>query len=122
LERCQILGVSGPLEQVFTNLFLNAMNAMPKGGILNISTERHGGDLLVRVTDSGDGIAPEDLGKIFDPFFTKAPGRGTGLGLSICHSIVDQHKGSISVDSQIGKGSTFTVKLPSLPPAKEVKR
>ena len=115
LERCQTLGVSGLLEQVFTNLFLNAMNAMPNGGMLDISTERHGGDLLVRVTDSGAGIAPEDLGKIFDPFFTKAPGKGTGLGLSICYSILDQHKGSISVDSQIGKGSTFTVKLPSVP-------
>ncbi len=122
LERCKILGVSGLLEQVFTNLFLNAMNAMPNGGILDISTERHGGDLLVHVTDSGEGIAPEDLGKIFDPFFTKAAGRGTGLGLSICYSILDQHKGSISVDSRIGKGSTFTVKLPSLPLAKEVKQ
>lgn len=120
LERRQVLGVSGLLEQVFMNLFLNAMHAMPNGGMLDISTERHGGDLLVRVTDSGAGIAPEDLGKIFDPFFTKAPGKGTGLGLSICYSILDQHKGSISVDSQSGKGSTFTVKLPSLSPTEEV--
>jgi signal transduction histidine kinase len=122
-EPCQILGVAGLLEQVFTNLFLNAMNAMPNGGTLDVSAERHGGDLLVRVTDTGDGISPEDLGKIFDPFYTKAPpGKGTGLGLSICYSIVDQHKGSISVDSQSGKGSTFTVKLPSLSPTEEVKR
>ena len=122
LDRCQILGVAGLLEQVFTNLFLNAMNAMPNGGILDISIERHGGDLLVHVTDSGNGIAPEDLGKVFDPFFTKAAGRGTGLGLSICYSIVDQHKGSISVDSRVGKGSTFTVKLPSLSQAKKIKQ
>jgi signal transduction histidine kinase len=67
------------------------------------------------VTDTGEGISPEDLDKIFDPFFTRAPlGRGTGLGLSICHSIVDQHGGSIGVESQSGKGSTFTVKLPLL--------
>ena len=122
-EPCQILGVPGLLEQVFMNLFLNAMNAMPNGGTLEVSTERHGGDLLVRVTDTGEGISAEDLGKIFDPFYTKAPpGKGTGLGLSICYSIVEQHKGSISVDSQSGKGSTFTVKLPSLSPTEEAKR
>jgi PAS domain S-box-containing protein len=122
-EPCQILGVPGLLEQVFMNLFLNAMNAMPNGGTLDVSAERHGGDLLVRVTDTGEGISPEDLGKIFDPFYTKAPpGKGTGLGLSICYAIVDQHKGSISVDSQSGKGSTFTVKLPSLSPTEEAKR
>ena len=122
-EPCQISGVSGLLEQVFMNLFLNAMNAMPNGGTLDVFVERQNGDLLVSVTDTGDGISPEDLGRIFDPFYTKAlPGKGTGLGLSICYSIVDQHKGSISVDSQIGKGSTFTVKLPSLSPAEDGKR
>ncbi len=120
-EPCLILGVFGLLEQVFTNLFLNAINAMPNGGTLDVSADRHGGDLLVRVTDTGDGISPEDLGKIFDPFYTKAsPGKGTGLGLSICHSIVDQHKGSISVDSQSGKGSTFAVRLPLLSPTEEL--
>jgi PAS domain S-box-containing protein len=122
-ESCQILGVAGLLEQVFINLFLNAMNAMPNGGTLDVSAERHGGDLLVRVTDTGEGISPEDLDRIFDPFYTKAlSGKGTGLGLSICHSIVVQHQGSISVESQSGKGSTFTVKLPPLSPAEKVKR
>jgi PAS domain S-box-containing protein len=114
-EPCEVLGVASLLEQVFINLFLNAINAMPNGGILRVSAERTAGELLVRVTDTGEGISPEDLNKIFDPFYTKAlPGKGTGLGLSICHSIVDQHQGSISVDSQSGKGSTFTVKLPLL--------
>jgi signal transduction histidine kinase len=122
-EPGRVLGVSGLLEQVFMNLFLNAMNAMPNGGTLDVSAERHGGDLLVRVTDTGEGISPEDLDRIFDPFYTKAlPGKGTGLGLSICYSIVDQHQGSITVDSQRGKGSTFTVKLPLMSPAEEVKR
>lgn len=117
---CMILGVSSPLEQVFTNLFLNAMNAMPNGGTLDVSAERNGAHLLVRVSDTGYGISPEDLDKIFDPFYTKAPlGKGTGLGLSICYSIVDQHNGSIGVDSQTGKGSTFTVKLPALSPTAE---
>ncbi len=122
-EPCLICGVFGLLEQVFTNLFLNAINAMPNGGTHNVSAERHGGDLLVRVTDTGDGISPEDIGKIFDPFYTKAPrGKGTGLGLSICHTIVDQHRGSISAESQSGEGSTFTVKLPLLSRTEEVMR
>jgi PAS domain S-box-containing protein len=122
-EPCQILGVAGLLEQVFMNLFLNAMHAMPNGGTLDVSAERCDSDLLVRVTDSGTGISPEDLDKIFDPFYTKAPpGKGTGLGLSICYSIVDQHKGSIGVESQSGRGTTFILKLPLLSPAGEVKR
>ena len=114
-EPCQILGVPSLLEQVFINLLLNAMNAMPNGGTVDVFAEQSVGEVLLRVTDSGEGISPEDLDKIFDPFFTRAPlGKGTGLGLSICHSIVDQHGGSVSAESQSGKGSTFTVKLPSL--------
>jgi signal transduction histidine kinase len=114
-EPCQVLGVPGLLEQVFINLLLNAMNAMPNGGTVDILAEQAAGEVLLRVTDTGEGISREDLDKIFDPFFTRAPlGKGTGLGLSICHSIVDQHGGSIGVESQSGKGSTFTVKLPSL--------
>jgi PAS domain S-box-containing protein len=112
---CQVLGVPGPLEQVFINLLLNAMNAMPNGGTVDITVEQTAAHVRLCVTDTGEGISPEDLDKIFDPFFTRAPlGRGTGLGLSICHSIVDQHGGSIGVESQSGKGSTFTVKLPLL--------
>jgi PAS domain S-box-containing protein len=112
---CRVLGVSSPLEQVFINLLLNAMNAMPNGGTIDITVELTSRDVRLCVTDTGEGILPEDLDKIFDPFFTRAPlGKGTGLGLSICHSIVDQHDGSISVESQSGIGSTFTVKLPLL--------
>ncbi|HUY13892.1 MAG TPA: PAS domain S-box protein [Terriglobia bacterium] len=123
LEPCQVLGVPGLLEQVFINLLLNAMNAMPNGGTVDVFAEQAACEVLLRVTDIGEGISQEDLGKIFDPFFTRAPlGKGTGLGLSICHSIVDQHGGSISVESQSGKGSTFTVKLPSLFPKEEKKR
>jgi len=120
LEPCQVLGVPGLLEQVFINLLLNAMNAMPDGGAVDIRAEQSNGEVLVRVADTGAGISREDLDKIFDPFFTRAPlGKGTGLGLSICHSIVDQHGGSIGVESQSEKGSTFTVRLPSLAVAEE---
>jgi signal transduction histidine kinase len=98
---------------VFINLLLNAMNAMPNGGTVDIFAEQAASQVLLRITDTGAGISQEDLDKIFDPFFTKAPlGKGTGLGLSICSAIVDQHGGSIGVESQSGKGSTFTVKLP----------
>ena len=114
-EPCQVLGVPSLLEQVFINLLLNAINAMPSGGTVDVLAEQAPGDVLLRVTDTGEGISKEDLDKIFDPFFTRAPlGKGTGLGLSICYSIVDQHGGSIGVESESGKGSTFTVRLPSL--------
>ena len=114
-EPCQVLGVPSLLEQVFINLLLNAINAMPSGGTVDVLAEQAPGDVLLRVTDTGEGISKEDLNKIFDPFFTRAPlGKGTGLGLSICYSIVDQHGGSIGVESESGKGSTFTVRLPSL--------
>jgi PAS domain S-box-containing protein len=114
-ELFQVLGVPSLLEQVFINLLLNAINAMPNGGTVDLFAEQAANEALLRVTDTGEGISKEDLDKIFDPFFTRAPlGKGTGLGLSICYSIVDQHGGSISVESQGGKGSTFTVKLPSL--------
>ena len=114
-EPLRVLGVPSLIEQVFINLFLNAMNAMPEGGTICISAEQNGSDVLIRVADTGEGIRPEDQDKIFDPFYTKAPpGKGIGLGLSICYSIVDQHRGAIGVDSQPGKGSTFTMRLPLL--------
>jgi PAS domain S-box-containing protein len=119
-QPCQVLGVPSLLEQVFINLLLNAINAMPNGGTIDIIAEGTNAEVLLHFTDTGEGISQKDLGKIFDPFYTKAPpGKGTGLGLSICYSIVDQHGGSISVESQSGKGSTFTVKLPSLPATEE---
>jgi signal transduction histidine kinase len=115
-----VLGIPSPLEQVFINLLLNAMNAMPNGGAVDVFVEQTAGEVLLSVRDTGEGISPEDLDKIFDPFFTRAPlGKGTGLGLSICHSIVDQHGGTIGVESQSGKGSTFTVRLPSLSVSRE---
>ncbi len=111
--------VPGQIEQILVNLVINARQAMPSGGRLRIEVrENPAGDTVeIRVTDSGVGIPPDQLRLIFEPFFTtKQPdeyGRGgTGLGLSVCRQIIEQHHGRIRVESVVGKGSTFTVKLP----------
>ena len=110
-----ISGNASLLQQVFINLFLNAIKAMPDGGTLGFSMEKKQKEVMVCINDTGDGISKRDIDKIFDPFYTTmSVGKGTGLGLSICYSIVKQHSGTIEVDSVKGKGSTFTVKLPVL--------
>ena len=113
----EILGDANQLQQLLLNLFLNAAGAMPDGGSLTITTGRDGDQVAISVADTGCGIAPENLDKIFDPFFTTKPvGQGTGLGLSVSYGIVEQHGGKIEVESQIGLGSTFTIRLPASSP------
>jgi PAS domain S-box-containing protein len=110
-----VTGVRNMLQQVFMNLLVNAVKAMPEGGLLHVDIEQVGKEALVRITDTGPGIPPSELSYIFDPFYTTRPiGQGTGLGLSICYSIVKQHFGAIDVESQPGHGCTFTVRLPLL--------
>ncbi|MGQ9926510.1 MAG: PAS domain-containing protein [Chloroflexaceae bacterium] len=102
------------LQQVFTNLILNAVAAMPQGGRITLKTRSVSEQIEIQVRDTGVGIAPEHLSRIFDPFFTTRPvGMGVGLGLSISYSIVQQHHGAISVDSQPGQGTCFTIRLPA---------
>ncbi len=113
-----VVGNSGELRQVFLAMCINAMDAMNASGVLTIRTtvEMHNGQSAVRVQfqDTGVGIPPGNLNKIFDPFFTTKPvGKGTGLGLSICYGIVGSHKGSIKVESEMGKGTTFHILLPA---------
>jgi hypothetical protein len=101
------------MRGVCMNLMLNAVQAMSAGGRLSITTRRRGDRALLVVEDTGPGIAPEHLGRIWDPFFTTKPvGQGTGLGLSITNRIVARHRGSIGVESAPGRGTTFTVDLP----------
>lgn len=102
------------LSQVIMNLLVNAAHAIEKGpGTITVRTWADDAAVYLEVGDSGCGISPENLDKIFAPFFTtKEAGKGTGLGLSICYDIVSRHKGSISVKSEMGKGTTFTVRLP----------
>jgi PAS domain S-box-containing protein len=109
-----VVGNKSLIQQVFSNMILNACNAMPGGGSLTITTRVNSDNRVeIRLADTGVGIPPEHLSKIFDPFFTTMPvGKGIGLGLSISYSIVQQHQGIIEVESQVGKGTTFTVRLP----------
>jgi two-component system, NtrC family, sensor kinase len=107
------LGNNGRLQQVFMNLFLNAKDAMPEGGQLMIRSYQHDSSLVVQVHDTGYGISSQDVKRIYDPFFTtKGVGKGTGLGLSVSYGIIQEHSGRISVESEPGKGTTFTLQLP----------
>ena len=118
-ELPRIMGNSGKLQQVFLNLFLNAKDAMPNGGTLKVSTE-NGDGVRVVVSDTGSGIAPEHLNRIYDPFFTTKmkPGegqrRGTGLGLSVSYGIIQEHAGKIQVNSRPGEGTTFALEFPMM--------
>ena len=108
-----VLGIEYKLQQVFLNLFLNARDAMPKGGWLSIVTRATPDGATVEVADTGSGIPAEQLSRIYDPFFTtKDIGKGTGLGLSITYGIVQEHGGTITCDSSIGQGTRFTLALP----------
>jgi two-component system NtrC family sensor kinase len=110
-----VWGDFNQIQQCIINLIFNAIDAMPEGGTLTMesSLKVKEGAVEIRVKDTGSGIATEDLPHIFDPFFTtKQEGKGLGLGLPMVYSIIDRHKGTISVNSEIKKGTTFTVKLP----------
>jgi signal transduction histidine kinase len=110
---------AGQLQQVLTNLVVNAVQAMPAGGEVCVETGTHPRDVscgaFMRVIDRGTGIAPDDLPRIFEPFFTtKEVGHGTGLGLAVAHGIVGEHGGRIDVENKPGEGATFTVCLPAI--------
>ena len=106
-------GDPNQLGQVFLNIFVNAIQAMPDGGNLTVSTFCEDRYIKVSISDTGNGIREEDLNRIFDPFFTtKKVEEGTGLGLSICLGIVERHGGHIEVESKVNVGSTFTISLP----------
>jgi len=108
------LGSAAELREVFTNLINNALDAMPEGGCIRISSYKENSHILVKIEDTGAGI-PDDLrNRIFDPFFTTKGVQSTGLGMSISYGIIHRHKGTIVVNSSEGTGTTFTIKLPIL--------
>jgi signal transduction histidine kinase len=110
---------AGQLNQVFMNLIVNAIQAIDGEGRIRIETRRAGDEIIVRIEDSGSGIPEAELPRVFDPgFTTKGVGVGTGLGLSICYRIVQNHGGRLTVDSELGRGSVFTMSIPlnTVPP------
>jgi PAS domain S-box-containing protein len=110
---CSTYGSASELREVFVNLIVNAIDAMPKGGNLAISCQRSDTRLQLQFSDDGLGM-PEDVRqKIFEPFFSTKGAHGTGLGLSVSYSIIERHEGTISVSSEQGKGTTFTIDLPA---------
>jgi signal transduction histidine kinase len=108
------------LRQVFLNVLSNAGDAMPDGGTLTVSAKRHAlqtgtSAVIIEFSDSGAGVKPEDLPKLWEPFFTTKPeGKGTGLGLSICRRTVEEHRGTIDIESRPGKGTTVRIILPTM--------
>ena len=109
--------LASQLNQVFMNLIVNAAHAIKECGVITIRSGASEGWVWVSVSDTGAGIAPENLPRIFEPFFTTKPvGQGTGLGLSLSYNIINKHGGRIEVESEVGKGTTFTVHLPVEPP------
>ena len=116
----RVLAIGGDLNQVWTNLIDNALDAVPESGTLTIGAERHLGFVLVRVVDNGTGIPQDIRERIFEPFFTTKPvGQGTGLGLSLSRRIAQLLKGRIGVRSQPAIGSTFWIAIPRQHPLAE---
>jgi signal transduction histidine kinase len=101
----------GQIRQVLINLFKNSLEAMPEGGDLTVSTVAQDDDLVLKITDTGHGIAPEQMHTLFTPFVTTKEG-GTGLGLTICRGLIAQHQGEITIDSVMDRGTTCTIRLP----------
>lgn len=112
LPNCAVEGKESELFQVITNLIRNSVEAMPEGGELVVETTLVENRVVVRVADTGIGIPQENLGKIFEPFFTTKGFQRVGMGLPTCYGIVNNHGGSISVESELGRGSVFSVSLP----------
>ena len=103
----------GELNQVFMNILSNAIEAIEGPGEIRIQTSTEENDVCIAISDTGTGISPEHIDRVFDPGFTaKGVGVGTGLGLATCYRIVQKHKGTIAVSSEVGKGSTFTMRIP----------
>ncbi|OLE66034.1 MAG: hypothetical protein AUG03_01845 [Acidobacteria bacterium 13_1_20CM_2_68_14] len=111
----RVNGNRGRLQQVLMNLLLNAVDAMPGGGTVTVAARAASGRVQIDVSDTGCGIPPEHLERIYDPFFTTKPrGQGTGLGLSVSYGIVKEHSGTLSAESSPGEGSRFVVSLPAV--------
>jgi signal transduction histidine kinase/ActR/RegA family two-component response regulator len=109
-----IMGDEGELREVLVNMVFNAVDAMPQGGTLTLSTSEAGDEVEVRVSDTGTGMTEDVRAKVFDPFFTTKGKAGMGLGLSVSYGIIRRHEGQVEVESEVGRGTTFRVRLPKV--------
>ena len=109
-----IMGDAGELREVLVNMVFNAVDAMPSGGTLTLSTNEAGEEVEIRVSDTGTGMTEEVRAKVFDPFFTTKGKAGMGLGLSVSYGIIRRHEGVVEVESEVGRGTTFRVRLPKV--------
>jgi len=108
-------GRAAELREVLTNMILNAVEAMPTGGVVTLRTRTRGGSVRIEVSDTGSGMTEEVQQHIFDPFFTTKGAKGTGLGLSVSDALIKDHNGEIQVHSEPGRGTTFSITLPPSP-------
>ena len=112
-DGCLVKGQKNEMFEVLVNLIINAAEAMPDGGDIEVKTHREADEVLITVHDTGSGIAEEDLPKVFQPFWSsKGVGIGKGMGLAVTHGLVKRHGGTINVQSKVGNGTTFTIRLP----------
>jgi PAS domain S-box-containing protein len=118
-SRLAVLGREADLREALTNLVFNAVDAMPEGGRITLAARASGGTVEIDVTDTGIGIDPEVLSRVFEPFFSTKGERGTGLGLAMVFTIAERHGGSVDIRSELGRGTTFTMKLPAAERAEE---
>jgi len=107
-----VMGDASELREVLVNMVFNAVDAMPEGGLLTLGAEERDGSVEILVSDTGIGMSPEVRSRIFDPFFTTKGNAGMGLGLAVCYGIIQRHEGGIEVESEVGRGTTFRIKLP----------
>jgi len=107
-----VLGSASELREVLTNMILNAIDALPQGGMIRLATSRKGDQAVVSVADNGVGMSEEVRKRVFDPFFTTKGVKGTGLGMSVAFGIISRHKGQIDIASREGEGTTFAIRLP----------
>ena len=110
-ENLQLKIDPGKMRRVLTNIFINAVQAMPGGGQLIVNASKSDSDTSIVIEDTGVGIPEENTTKIFDPFYTTKP-KGQGLGLPVCKRLIEAHGGTITMKSRVGKGSVFTIKVP----------
>ncbi|HEX8290821.1 MAG TPA: ATP-binding protein [Pyrinomonadaceae bacterium] len=112
-DEARVLGDESELREVLVNLVFNAVDAMPQGGTLTLSTRESGGTVEIAVADTGTGMGEDVRSRVFDPFFTTKGKAGMGLGLAVSYGIIRRHEGSIEAESELGKGTTFRIKLPA---------